>query len=723
MAGYNIVLDLGGNAVSRSEKLAANLGVAAANATTLASALRSVGTAAAAVPARTIRVGAVPTGSSVRGRSYAADNGRFREYIQGMTRQSDVMRSMSRFYREQERDARSRYTRHRNTKIMSYGTGFNLGGFSGRFSTILQPDVNGNILGMNAATLMKNVNTAAIATSIVGMVGKAVIKTMAYSTAAPFVVGGIGMKSLISMLQSEGFASGVRLISRRAQAQAGLGSAFERAQSNADALAASYGLDRSTSLSSINVLTGLGVGGSSDQKLSLGQATRLTKIGGLISQQAGVPFERVMTNIQQLLVQATPNIRDIRELLNQAPVLGKYALKEMEERGVKGTDVRTYLKDQGALLSTLARYEIDNVSNAGMRARGEIALAQQDFWAKIAGQDRVWNYVGTAGQNLIGAGGNAVTSLLSTLTENKSFQTMVNRMVIALEDFADGGVKLVDKLITFIERASEKLGFNSLGDPYKAMQRGERERYVRGLENTSMVTSQLRMMADTSGYFKGLTPELREKEFEQLRSMTINRMVRDTAFRNSIQLAGELYGPSNPMPLLGAGTAGDIARTAIVGRGSMNMVNARNTYNSLSTDTTAFWRLTSPTLLNDLRTKTAYSRNPDVSATMAGTSKENINAAMIRAFREVTGSGSADFSKITGATGEPSGSDLSGFNKDRRNLEIHFHDAIVKWTSNISTDDPQEVVAEVKQNIDQIASEAIQKAMLAATGKMGTRWI
>ena len=723
MAGYNIVLDIGGNAVSRSEKLAANLGVAAANATTLAAALRSVGTAAAAIPSRTIRVGAVPTGSSIRGRSYAADNGRFREYIQGMTRQSDVMRSMSRFYREQERDARSRYTRHRNTKIMSYGTGFNVGGFSGRFSTILQPDANGNILGMNAEELMRGVNAGAIATSMVGMIGKAVLKTMAYSTAAPFVVGGIGMKSLISMLQSEGFASGVRLISRRAQAQAGLGSAFERAQSNADALAASYGLDRSTSLSSINVLTGLGVGGSSDQKISLGQATRLTKIGGLISQQAGVPFERVMTNIQQLLVQATPNIRDIRELLNQAPVLGKYALKEMEERGVKGTDVRTYLKDQGALLSTLARYEIDNVSNAGMRARGEIALAQQDFWAKIAGRDRVWNYVGTAGQNLIGAGGNAVTSLLSTLTENKSFQTMVNRMVIALEGFADGGVKLVDKLITFVERASEKLGLNSLGDPYKAMQRGERERYVRGLENTSMVTSQLRMMADTSGYFKGLTPELREKEFEQLRSMTINRMVRDTAFRNSIQLRGELYGPSNPMPLLGAGMAGDVVRTAIVGRGTMNMVNARNTYDSLSTDTTAFWRLTSPTLLNDLRTKTAYSRNPDVSATMAGATVENISAATVRAFREVVGPGSADFSKITGASGEPAGSDLSGFNKDRRNLEIHFHDAIVKWTSNISTDDPQEVVAEVKQNIDQIASEAIQKAMLAATGKMGTRWI
>lgn len=722
MAGYNIVLDIGGNAVSRSEKLAANLGVAAANATTLAAALRSVGTAAAAIPSRTIRVGAVPTGSSIRGRSYAADNGRFREYIQGMTRQSDVMRSMSRFYREQERDARARYTRHRNTKIMSYGTGFNLGGFSGRFSTILQPDVNGNILGMNAATLMKNVNTAAIATSIVGMVGKAVIKTMAYSTAAPFVIGGIGMKSLISMLQSEGFASGVRLISRRTQAQAGLGQGFERAQSNADALAASYGLDRSTSLSSINVLTGLGVGGSSDQKLSLGQATRLTKIGGLISQQAGVPFERVMTNIQQLLVQATPNIRDIRELLNQAPVLGKYALKEMEERGVKGTDVRTYLKDQGALLSTLARYEIDNVSNAGMRARGEIALAQQDFWAKIAGQDRVWNYVGTAGQNLIGAGGNAVTSLLSTLTENKSFQTMVNRMVIALEDFSDSGVKLVDKLITFIERASEKLGLE-VGDPYKAMQRGERERYIRGLEGDSTVTKRLRMMADTSGYFKGLTPELREKEFEQLRSMTINRMVRDTAFRNSIQLRGELYGPSNPMPLLGAGMAGDVVRTAIVGRGIMNMVNARNTYDSLSTDTTAFWRLTSPTLLNDLRTKTAYSRNPDVSATMAGATVENISAATVRAFREVVGPGSADFSKITGASGEPAGSDLSGFNKDRRNLEIHFHDAIVKWTSNISTDDPQEVVAEVKQNIDQIASEAIQKAMLAATGKMGTRWI
>ena len=170
------------------------------------------------------------------------------------------------------------------------------------------------------------------------------------------------MTAALRVLQSDWFAEGAKLISRRHQTREGMGPQYEQTLRNADIISAAYGLDRSTTLSSINVLAGLGVG-ANNRKITLGEATGLTKC----AQHAGVSFERVMTNIQQLLVTTAPNMRDIRELLNQAPILGKYALKEMEEQGLKGVDVRTYLKDQGALLSVLKRYELSNASNAGMR--------------------------------------------------------------------------------------------------------------------------------------------------------------------------------------------------------------------------------------------------------------------------------------------------------------------------------------------------------------------
>ena len=713
MAGYNIVLDIGGNAVSRSEKLAANLGVAAANATTLAAALRSVGTAAVAIPSRTIRVGAVPTGSSIRGRSYAADNGRFREYIQGMTRQSDVMRSMSRFYREQERDARSRYTRHRNTKIMSYGTGFNLGGFSGRFSTILQPDANGNILGMNAEKLMRGVNAGAIATSMVSMIGKAVLKTMAYSTAVPLAVGGLGIRAMIGMLQSEGFASGVRLISRRHQARAGLGVGYEQANSNADFLAASYGLDRSTALSSINVLTGLGVGGAGNTKVSLAQATNLTKVGGLISQQAGVPFERVMTNIQQLLVQATPNIRDIRELLNQAPVLGKYALKEMEERGVKGVDVRTFLKDQSALLAVLRRYELDNASNAGMRARGQIALARQDFWAKIAGNNAAWSYVSGAGAGLINSGGNAVNSLLSTVVNNDAFRVMVKRVENLFENFEDNGTRLVDKLITFIERAGEKLGLD-LGDSQKAKIANDKERALDDLRYNRTFRKNFETTLDSAGLLKDVSPSMRGKAINDYLSQYLDAIKRDENVLNAVRGIGTLHDANGPWTphqrrKMNESTLDWAAGLAFNSDSTSVYYPVTGSYKGYSgVKHSGVWDRA--TLRNPMTANAAYAIDYADLGESLGTFIKKLTDIAPGALPAITGAGAT-------------GSDLSGFNKDRRNLEIHFHDAIVKWTSNISTDDPQEVVAEVKQNIDQIASEAIQKAMLAATGKMGTRWI
>ena len=71
-------------------------------------------------------------------------------------------------------------------------------------------------------------------------------------------------------------------------------------------------------------------------------------------------------------------------------------------------------------------------------------------------------------------------------------------------------------------------------------------------------------------------------------------------------------------------------------------------------------------------------------------------------------------------TGTDGGSSMSGFNRGMRSLTINFNDAIVKWDSQIVSDDPTQVVAEVRESIEQLTSQAIQKALLGATGKMST---
>ena len=66
--------------------------------------------------------------------------------------------------------------------------------------------------------------------------------------------------------------------------------------------------------------------------------------------------------------------------------------------------------------------------------------------------------------------------------------------------------------------------------------------------------------------------------------------------------------------------------------------------------------------------------------------------------------------------------DLRGFSRDRRSLVINFNDKLVEWNSTITTDDPQEVMDDVSQNINALVSAAIQKSLLSATNSMNSRW-
>ena len=691
MAGYNIVLNLGGNAVSNSERLATNLAAAAANATTLASALRSVGAAYRSIPNRRFTVPSAPRQSRPYARPLrtASRPAPARPYAQGAP-----------------------YTRHRSTRIASWGYGFSLGGFNARLSSVLQPDENGMLFGMDAGRLMRGVNVAGIAGNIMTSIGRALFKATKMATfSGPMIAGGV-MTAALRVLQSDWFAKGAKLISRRHQTREGMGPQYEQTLRNADIISAAYGLDRSTTLSSINVLAGLGVG-ANNRKITLGEATGLTKVGGLIAQHAGVSFERVMTNIQQLLVTTAPNMRDIRELLNQAPILGKYALKEMEEQGLKGVDVRTYLKDQGALLSVLKRYELSNASNAGMRARGMINMASQDAAALIASNNPFWSYIGNAGSGMIKALATSANKFMSMLVDNRSFLNMVKSLEMTIDMMGDKGVTLVDKLITLVDRIAAYFKIE-LVDEQAVKAAVDREQTLRAAMNDPSIRNEAYQSWLKQGVYTSKTEAGRREEFSRVYEQVAEQVARDEKMLSLVQAKNDLQGIES-VPWRDRFMRGFLGTTWEVS--AKNKANIyRSQREALHAPDSVFTYLTYPdTLPNNMTTTQAASSMLTVARNAL---LKEVNSRIER-LNSVEGFDPSKFNNLGSAAG---GKDLTGFNRDRRALEIHFHDKLVEWNSTIKTDDPQQVVNEVADTMDQLVAAAIQQALLGSTDKMATRF-
>lgn len=674
MASYSVVLNLAGNAQERLSKLSRTLQSADAQAKKLQKTLVSIGVASKAIDMRGLRV---PSG--------------------GVTRSSDAI----------ERDRRDRayarernYTRHRATHIASWGTGFSLGGFTGRLSTIIQPDINGKILGMNATSLMKGVNVAAIASNIVWSVGKALVKTSLWSTGISFGMGAGVNAMFTKLLMSEGMSQGVRMIQRRNQARSGLGSSYLEALGYADMLARDYGLERSASIASLNVMSGLRIG-NTNRKLTLNDATALTRVGGLISQQAGVSFERVMTNIQQLMTQSNPNIRDIRELLNQAPILGRYALDEMEKKGITGVDKNTYLKDQSNLLSVLQRYDVENMSSTVMQARGMVTLAQQDFYTKLAENPSWLNVAGNV-SDLMGSLAEAVSQLLSAFTSNTDFQNSINSLTFLIEAIGNNSGFIVDwtgKAGTFL---ADLFGIDAADAQAKARkytQQRETIAHTGAMTRESVFAQWL-----AAGGSKSNDPDVQRQQFD----IWWNKELQTASRFGSPLLEAVQFGGVASRGTFWNGGAGARLNNVYASTGKRfpdawspfrpkgATTSSGEIYTGKSPNFHAYWSAIDPSVWNEF---------------WSGRIQSSLNTPTL----DIPANSPMGYDAITG-------SDLTGFNRDRRSLEIHFHDAIVEWNSTINTDDPQDVVNEVSNTIEGAASRAIQIALLGASQKMNTRW-
>lgn len=700
MAEYSIILNLTGNAVERTEKLAAALGLAAANATTLAQALRTVGTVSASMPTRTIRVGAAPAGRGSytgTGRSDPA----FREYIASLTRRSDALRSMSAYYRELERESTTQYRRHRSTRIFSYGTGFRMGGFSGRFSTILQPDADGRILGVDAESFMSRANALGIATGIITSIGKAIVKAMAKVTVGQYATGAIGMFAMNRILMSEGMAEGVRIIQRRNQARLGMGDEFLRAQESADLLASNYGLERSVALSTINVLTGLRVG-TKGRTLNVSDATALTRVGGLVAQQSGAPFERVMTNFQQILAQDSPNLRDIRELLNQAPILKRYALDEIAKRGEQ-IDANSWLKDKANFMDVLTRYDLENSSSLIMQARGMVSVATQDMWAKLA-ENPEWMKVASYSAELIRSIGDALSGLITSLSNDTGFRNSVSsliELISYLTDNTDIITSTVSRLTTVV---ADFLGIDIGNSKERGREVDQSRRTIE--QAVDKKQQEVFELWQKSGLPRSTDPATQKLEFESTFSLWRSNWAFDRERLGKVTTYGPLVNDTSILPEVEVLAPGFVRTKP--GARAKNMALGTSIPSSFKNDGFTVFGNYNTAHPQDAFAASRLDPNYVILWAMEEIERAKKNASKIPDLRGDVGTGTDD------------GSSMSGFNRGMRSLTINFNDAIVKWDSQIVSDDPTQVVAEVRESIEQLTSQAIQKALLGATGKMST---
>lgn len=289
------------------------------------------------------------------------------------------------------------------------------------------------------------VNLGKVFTSLTGVVGKsipAIGKFAQVAIGAAKILIGMHAWRLVSsgipflvgtkLLNSNNMAEAASNLMQMRMAEKGLGGNYQATLNRATQLAAEYGFSRVGMLNAMNMFTGLNADG---KKLTPEEASHLAEVVGKIAHVGGLSFDRVNVNLQQLFGQAVPSIRDIRELVGQAPFIGKLAMNMMEERGVQG-DYRDWLKNKSNLRSVLDEFNELVESHPVMKAKGQIALAKENFWMRIAdGLSPYWDKIAQANEKLYSWLSDKIVNWISNIDVNK-VGAKLDQFILELDTFA-----------------------------------------------------------------------------------------------------------------------------------------------------------------------------------------------------------------------------------------------------------------------------------------------
>jgi len=708
MASYSIVLNLSGNAVSNAQKLAKALGEANTYAGRLTTNLATLQGVMRGMPA-------MPQfqGSTASGRPSTPKLGTLFDAYGTQIRPIQQSKSSASSPAGGGTNPSSKPSKRwqDDNMMLSYGVGPN--GFSWRATSILRPDEHGKIFGMDAANLMRNINIAAIAGNVMKNIGESLFNITKTATIMPLKLTGQALQMGAKVVQSQQFADGVRLNMRRDRAKMIHGGEVgEMMQREADTLAASWGFERSAMLGSMMAMTGMSIMGGT-RKLTFSEAAHLTKAGGFIGQASGIGPERTLINIQQILAAQTPYFRDIREILHQEPLLNSLAVREMEAAGISGITPADYLKDVKNLLPVLSRYVDMFVTNQAMQARGNVQRAIQDAWAEITQRHDVWQYVGRSVPALIGTGTQVVGDLASILVGNSSFRSRVEQIHVLLEKVGELGVNIFDKWITKLDNVAIRLGVDAFDARHEGWQRAmKRETIEQAATSESFIN-----------FVKANHAPLADWENEDIHKLFAtytNRVLYNSELMDKVETDGAVSKMKNWLH--------DFAKNVLGNAHFIQSPSVGALYAPKDFGTT---RIRNEAAIDNMRTAhpndSTFTRFGDVSNTrypkdpygLVEVPYKDLMEAYLKHHEAVQ----TATNPYAGQNLTQGGDDLSGFNRDRRHLEINFNAPLVQMgDTTITSTDPVGVATEIGENIESMISHGIQVALLGATQKMNTRW-
>lgn len=594
--------------------------------------------------------------------------------------------------------------------------------------------------GMHTPSITSLLSGGRTSTSIAGEIGKVALKGIETYVKASLQVSKIGYSAgytvtskLVDLLMGQDMDNAIRYVQRRNQLRASLGSVAPQALEYANTLAESYGLSRATTLGSLNVLTGLSVG-ASNKKIDPETAAGIVQVGGLIAQQGGYSYERVMTNFQQLFANSIPSKRDIREMLGQAPILARYATEAIAEKGLTGKmDMYDYYKSHENIANALARYAFENPVAPAALARGRIKTAREDVFNQLA-ENSSWGMVASNYIGIVKAFGEAINGVVTSLANNDALRNSVNGLVLLIETLGKNADWIIN-VTTKLGEALEKYMGIRLEDGNRELVT-QKQNTIRQFFDENKDAFYSLWLANTSYTSKKKDAKEREEEnksrFEDwFVSTRAKQMTRGSKLYNLVgtpewgQFTQQPFMKSNPYNSSEyeyeyyALSKVDKDRLKLIKSGSKDVSLALGSKGEVLKAGTGGYVVGAPYNLNQ-----SEMRRPskNVAKSWAYTSLDAFEAfSTIQKDMRAVPVMKDLFGDSTGG-GEDDGSKLGGFNKDRRSLEIHFHAPIVEWNSEINTDDPKEVVDAVANNIEGAASRAIQIALLGASQKMSTRW-
>jgi hypothetical protein len=189
------------------------------------------------------------------------------------------------------------------------------------------------------------------------------------------LLGGIAYKLGRNSLMSEGTNTAIQNIATYDMVRLTRGNDFNNIYRNATDIALKTGASRAGTVSLLNTLSGLTVGGT---KLNDRDANFFANVASKISAVSGRDMQLVGLNLQQLLT--TWQGIDMKELFKSVPLIEKYLFDIRARSKNQGEDIYSFIRNNPqALIDAFAQFsESFNLPQSAI-ARGRVTLSEEEL--------------------------------------------------------------------------------------------------------------------------------------------------------------------------------------------------------------------------------------------------------------------------------------------------------------------------------------------------------